>query len=1109
MTDKARNEEIFWQGGNGGDGVVIISYEVHGRDPVAEEPRISMLSCNYVEAVNEEIGDDVAGIAKIDYRLYWAGVQNDVDDILVHYSTVGPEELDGTDGGSWVKVAESTVGIGSIVFTPPEVGYTYWVRLVARMGANSYAFSDEIASFTVPAITLTAAHWKEGDALSNDYATVTYKLHDTKEATHLYCYWSEDRAELEGAEPPSGEGVFLLDLGANTNTNLSSKTTFNLPATEGFERNRTYYIRLASGDGQGIKLFLSAEIVELDTKETPSTVLNSASWADSNVATVNFTATVGKLDPTEVQLVALYSRVESDVKGENPEDNESVKAVSLGFFADLGLDVPSPSATFPLWSETATNYYVRIALATNVVVEIPASVVTNIVEEPVGVFTTNIVDTAASVVTNLVLIGGSHSQATKMINVFHAIEANTLLYIVTANPKIACYGDPVQTINYTGPEFAGQTEGWGFENKYGLTGAIACEATAVSPSGNYPITQGSLMLENGGAEKKNTVDGVESRYQYKLAFSGATYTITNAVFTTAIADVVTNYTGEAFDASGLEKTLSGIRNEQPVTYLYRADGAGDWGEMPAFTDEGSHLVQFVASAPNHDDVRSSFKVTVLPAPLTATIEGVTVNYTGSAITPAVVTNVTGLVRGDLNPLTCEFRDESSEWQSEVPSFTLPGTYKIYFRASAPNHATFVTNCIVVVNGWDFKVNMDGATGYATPIIIGRPEWLINNNLSKMTGEQLSVDLDRYGALDAICENGLRLWQNYVLERKDFSKKAVATIMQQGSVVNPNSFVVHFPDIEPLMGTGLKVQYRLDKKLKGERDFEIGELTGKYETNIPLGPDDPTGLYVFNIVFSPTNTALYSGQSVIASCATIGVLRVSSVLTNTVIAVPWQSMSVDRAEAIDISASDVVNPNGMSAGDMILAYDAATSNFNVWSYGDDSAWAEIPTASVRGVTVSPAESSRLSPGGAFWLVRSNPSDLARANPTNYIYLVGRYTGEDYEVELAGGTSEGPGYTLVANPTIDDVNLNDLVIVDGEGNAATPSAGDQITTLNVVGNQTIYFRNATNTSWGRNVSQRVKGVVRNVWTEDCVIPAGTGFWYLRSGGGSLKIKFEASK
>ena len=1081
-------KDAYWQGGNGGDGVVIISYEVHGRDPVAEEPRISMTSCNYVEAVNEEAGDDVAGIAKIDYRLYWAGVQNDLADVYVYYSTVSSNDLDNAEAGEWVKVTEASVGIGSLVFTPPAVGYTYWLRLVARKGANSYAFSDEIASFTVPAITLNAAQWHESKASpAEDYATVTYKLHDTNEVTHLYCYWSESRAVLEGAEPPSGEGVFLLDLGANTNTNLSSKTTFNLPAAEGLERNRTYYIRLASGDDQGVKLFPSAEIMELDTKETPSTILTGASWADSNVATVNFTAIIGKLDPEETQLVALYSRVQGDMTGENPETKESVTVVGLGFCSDLGLDVSSPSATFPLWSEVATNYYVRLALATNVVVE-----------------------TEGVVTTNLVLIGGSYSQATRQI-VVSAVEPRTLLYIVTANPKVMCYGDEPLPLDY-GFKYAGQMEGWGWENKYPLVGEIACDVTSASASGNYPITQGTLNLLNGGQEQLHTDDdGVERKYQHKLTYSGATYTITNAVFTTAIEDVVTNYTGDAFDASGLVTTLSGVRNEQPVTYRYRAGGAGDWGEMPAFTNVGNYLVQFVASAPNHDDVRSSFKVTVAPAPLTATIEGVTVNYTGSAITPAVVTNVTGLVRGDINPLTCEFRDEAGEWQGTVPSFVLPGTYKIYFRASAPNHATVVTNCVVVINGWDFKVNMDGATGYATPIIMGKPEWIVNNNLSGMTGVELSDNGTRYGALDAICANGLRLWQNYVLERTDFGKKVVATIMQQGSTVDPNAFAVHFPNIEPLMGTGLKVQYRLDKKLRGTRtkgefaaaSFEIGELNGKYETNVPLGPDDPTGLYVFNIVFAPTNETL-TGQSVIASCATIGVLRVSSALTNTVTVAPWLSMAVDTTNKIDVSVSDVINPNsGIVANDMIFAYNAATSNYNAWvrsqTKGDE--WDALATVSKQGLSVVEAESSRFASGKAFWLVRNAPGD--------YIYLVGRYTGEDYVFDLEGGSAENPGHTLVANPTMFDVALNDLVFVDGEGNAATPADGDRIVFQDVSGCQTIYYPHKTTKKWGRNVPTKVGRRIQNVWTEDGTNTAGTGFWYMRTENDPLKIKFEASK
>ena len=1080
MTSKNSNKTDYWQGGDGGDGVVIISYEVHGRDPISDEPRISMTGCTYEEEEGE---------AAISYRVYWAGVQNDLADIIVHYSTVSSNELDSAESGGWVQIAESTVGVGNAVFTPPEVGYTYWVRLVARKNAGSYSYSDEIFSFTVPAITLNGATWTESKTSPDeDYATINYKLHETNEVTHLYCYWSESRAALEGDEPPSGGNVYLRDLGANTGRALSAATSFTLAATEGLDRNKTYYFRLASGDAQGIKHFLSAEIVELDTAEKPVTVLNGASWADSNVATVNFTATVGKLDPAQTELVALYGLVEGDVKDKKPETNDTVSVVALGFCSDLALDAEAPSATFPLWSETVANYYVRLALATNVVVEAD------------GVVTTN-----------RVIVSGSYSSATKTISVSHAIEANTLLYIVTANPKMVCYGDEPLPLDYV-LEYAGQTEGWGWTNKYDLTGAIACyqstnpapvAVSSTSPSGNYPITQGTLMLEGGGQEQNHLEDGVETKYQYKLTFSGATYAITNAVFATTIADVTTNYTGDACDTSELSKTLSGIRNGQTVTYLYRVGGAGEWGALPTLADVGNYNVQFKATAPNHDDVRGSFKVTITPAPLEATIGDISLAYTGEAQTPAVVTNVTGLVRPDLNALTCEFRAGVGEWQDAVPSFTMPGTYTLYFRVSAPNHTTFTTNCTVQVRGWDYRVNMDGATGYETPLHIGRPEWLINR--SGMTGEQLAVDADRYAKLDEICSNGLRLWQNYVIEREDFAKPVVATIMQQGSVVNPNSFVVHFPDIEPLMGTGLRVQYRLDKKLRGNlsksefaaAEFVQGELNGKYETNIPLDQGDPTGLYVFNLVFSPTNELL-SGHSVISSVATIGVLRVSCALTNAVTVAPWLSMSVDSTNEVEVAVSDVVNPNSVGSKDMILSYDPASGDFSSWeSAGGD--WNPVQILSTRGVSQSTAETTTFAPGKAFWFVRNAPGD--------YIYLVGRYTGDDYVTEIAGGTEQAPVSSLVANPTFFDIDLNDLKFIDGEGNAAAPAAGDRIVTQNLAGLQTIYYRK--NGEWGRNISTVSNGRPRPTWQKGGTIPSGTGFWYTRTSGETLRIKFEEAK
>ena len=280
-------------------------------------------------------------------------------------------------------------------------------------------------------------------------------------------------------------------------------------------------------------------------------------------------------------------------------------------------------------------------------------------------------------------------------------------------------------------------------------------------------------------------------------------------------------------------------------------------------------------------------------------------------------------------------------------------------------------------------------------------------------------------------------------------------------------------------------------------------------NVPLGPDDPTGLYVFNIVLTPTNNAatgeaMYGGgEAVLASIATVGVIRVSSAMTNTVTTAPWKSLTVGTEEALDVSVADVINPNsGIVADDMILSYNAVSSNFNVWARSQDKEeWKALTTVTKQGISVSAAESDRFAPGKAFWLVRNAPG--------SYIYLIGRYTGEDYVTALEGGTTNAPGHTLVANPTFNDVDLNSLVFVDGEGNAATPAVDDRILVMNIAGLQTIYYRNAANTQWGRNVTQTVKGRRKQVWVEGGTIPAGTGFWYNRTAEGALNIKFESVK
>ena len=1040
-TSVDESDSTYWQGGHGGDGVVLIAYEVHGRDPISEDPRIEMTRCAY----SPSAGGPGTGLAEIDYRAYWAGIQANTNDLYVLYSTAGPDEI--TNGiGERIQIASGAIGVGTTTFVPPEVGHTYWIRLVSRKDAGSFMYSDEIASFFVPAVTLNGVVWQNGTT----NAVVEYALHDPDPDTHLHCYWSESRDQLEGDATPSGDGVRFLDLG----TGMTNATSFVVPASEGLDRSRVYYFRLAAGDDGGLRQPLSAEIVELHDK--PTVILSSAAWSNQ-VATVGFTANLVDLDPERTELVAFYSTVLNEVndaavnKKTEPSQKECPRTV-LGTFAELA----EGKASFPLWSDANATYYVRLALHSTA-------------------------DDAWPTYSSVATI--------KEINVT-GVNPNTLLIFANANPKKGAYGDAPQALDFA-KTYGGLSNEVTMAAEPAVSGQLSCAVTATSDSGIYDIGQGTLGIDP--AESEKYIGG--TNYYYRLVFVGAKYAVTNAQFSVTISDTTSPYTGEPFDTNKLVIAASGVRNGQPVSYQYRV-GTNEWASTfdTTFSNIWTHIVQFKASATNHDDATGTFMVTIEPAPLFATISAPNLDFTGAAQTPVVTTNVTGHMHPDRNPLTCLFRDDAGEWQSEVPSFTQPGEYRLWFRVSAPNHATFTTNCTFTVEGWDFLVNMDGETGYQTPLRVTDPGWFIRN--SPWTGDELSNPQFRYEKLDERCANGLKLWQNYVIER-EIDDKLVAAIHQDCPRVAENHFEIRFPNVSVLRNTGLAVDFRLDRKLAGETVFSEGPQSDKYEMNVPLGPSDPTGLYVFNIVLSTTNDPV--ARAVLPSCATVGVLRVSSAATNVVAAVPWMSMASTNPENEPVEVSATVNPNGLAAGDRILAYNTA-SNFQAWTHASGTSWSTNAAGTVDGVSVVDATTNRFGRGGAFWLVRTRPAD--------HFYLVGRYTGDAYSVGLSGGATN---YTLVANPTMSDVALNNLAFVDGSGDSATPAPGDRIVLQDAAGFQKFYVRNAGNTEWGRYVSGKADGRVTQSWESGAAVavPSGTGFWYVRTDQSPLFIRFGGAQ
>jgi hypothetical protein len=214
-----------------------------------------------------------------------------------------------------------------------------------------------------------------------------------------------------------------------------------------------------------------------------------------------------------------------------------------------------------------------------------------------------------------------------------------------------------------------------------------------------------------------------------------------------------------------------------------------------------------------------------------------------------------------------------------------------------------------------------------------------------------------------------------------------------------------------------------------------------------------------------------------------------------------SMATEVAADTPIAVGETVNPNGISAGDKMFAWVETNATFQAWSHATGTDWGALPEGTNDGVAVSAPATTHFARGGAFWLVRTDPGDC--------VYLVGRFTGGGYSAALAGGTTNAPGFTMVANPTMADVNLNALAFVDGSGAAAAPAAEDRIVVQDAAGFQKFYVRDGANAEWGRWVPRKSGGQVSQTWEAGATVPAGTGFWYVRTAETPLSIRFGSEE
>ena len=424
-VERYKEQPALYKGGNGSDGIVIVSFDVQGTKIPSPDPIIALTDYDFKDTV-----------ADIDYRVSWAGenagtVYNKAN-VYAEYIVV-KDVKDGTvvtaadfdnpaspDSVKTVVVSRGQIGVDVYPFKPTETEVTYWVRLKAvaldadgneiegkvAYSTNPIANSADngIASFYVPTLKLNGAMWAPQDTSEDhdenrDHAVIGYNLYMKGKNVHLYCYWASevDKAKLEtyseneaGVRVPDktvapvlGDGVYRTDIG----TDRSDLTSFELfPAMElrqtdsglqqVLEYGETYYVRIAAvttDDKGNESMILSEEILKLASEPSVefSPTANPASW-DNYVARVDFTTNIDGRKPSDVKLVALYvakdelndadnTTITIDTTGESGE--KVVTEAVLGTCDALAVGTES-TAYFPLYSLGGGEYYVRLALKT-------------------------------------------------------------------------------------------------------------------------------------------------------------------------------------------------------------------------------------------------------------------------------------------------------------------------------------------------------------------------------------------------------------------------------------------------------------------------------------------------------------------------------------------------------------------------------------------------------------------------------------------------------------------------------------------------------------------------------------------------------------------------
>ena len=355
--------------------------------------------------------------------------------------------------------------------------------------------------------------------------------------------------------------------------------------------------------------------------------------------------------------------------------------------------------------------------------------------------------------------------------------------------------------------------------------------------------------------------------------------------------------------------------------------------------------------------------------------------------------------------------------------------------------------------------------------------------------------DVNATLDAKENNGLRKWENIVTGTA--ADHLLVSSVEESDNVTTLKVSMTEPNKSHRGDTGYSVFYDL-KKSTDTGWVRVGEVMNTPDFSVELIGEDgksknASGFYRVTTLIVPNDTLSVTNE--IPSTNIIGVLEVKSSFTNTMAAVPFVALSREATtlSSEPLTVSKYLHTKQLENDDWVRV----ANNGHVyqgWSWNSDSRkWEGITTATAREV-VSPQnpETHQLARNTTTWVTRSKPTEKP-------FFIIGQYSPDDITLTIAAGSERAPVCTLVPNPSLKTVKINE----DYDW-GYKPHKDDQIRIINEKEAPIQLFRH--NGKWfGWFVDENN----RSYLTDDISIPAGHGFWYHRCGDSSFELTLPTSK